>query len=131
MVRTSSWSTVACRADPSIRNSLRSRSCPRIRPSIGSIASSVLPSPQTLVASRLAMFSCTLRCTTSKPAHPVHTSKSAMIISVNPSNNLGSRYLEAKPVNATFGNIVRPSGFVCGNYQHRSSSVSSTTEPGH
>jgi hypothetical protein len=56
---------------------------------------------------------------TSKPARVVRTSKSVMMISVNPSDSLGSRYLEAKPVKAIRGRIVRFSGLVCVVYQHR------------
>lgn len=50
----------------------------------------------------------------------VRTSKSVLMISVNPSDSLGSRYLEAKPVKASLGKIVRSSGFICGNCQYRS-----------
>lgn len=40
------------------------------------------------------------------------TLKSTFVMSENPSSTLGSRYLDAKPVNAIFGSIVRFSGFI-------------------
>ena len=40
------------------------------------------------------------------------TSKSTLMISLNPSSSFGARYLEAKLVNASFGNIVLFSGLV-------------------
>lgn len=44
-----------------------------------------------------------------------HTLKSVVMMSAKPSADLGSRYLEAKPLNAMCGRIVRDSRFVCGD----------------
>ena len=41
-----------------------------------------------------------------------HTLKSTLIISLKPSFNVGSRYLEANPLKAIFGNIDLCSGFI-------------------
>lgn len=54
----------------------------------------------------------------SKSSRVVRTSKSVVVISVNPSDSLGSRYLEANPVNASFGRIFRFSGLLCVVCQH-------------
>ena len=41
------------------------------------------------------------------------TLKFTFVISSNPSSKVGSRYREAKPVNAILGNMVLDSGFIC------------------
>lgn len=44
--------------------------------------------------------------------HVQHTLKFTLVMSSNPSSKVGSRYREAKPVNAIFGSIVLDSGFI-------------------
>jgi hypothetical protein len=40
------------------------------------------------------------------------TSKSTLVISMNPSSRVGGLYLDAKPVNACLGSMVLDSGFI-------------------
>ena len=86
----------------------------QIRSSICSIAVSAPRSLQTTQCILWLVHVTFLQPSLRGKSWVTRTSKSFLIMSAKPSESLGSRYLEAKPLNATCGRIVRDSRFVCG-----------------